>query len=516
MSGGVKETPRQKMVGMMYLFLTCMLAINVSDEVLDAFAIIDSGLNKTIETFNEKTEATYGDFDTALADNEKKVKKSWEIAQKVRVESDSLFNHIQRLKELMVRKVDGPEYDLSNIQQKSNSDVPAEVMIVKRKGKKLKEKINEYRDLITSYIQERDSSLRIAIEETLDTSDPKKESPDEPSYSWESKQFSHTPLSGAVALLSKMQVDVKNTESDIVNYLFAQIEAGSFKFNKLDARVLAPSSYILKGDTYKAEVFLAAVDTTKNPRIVLNTGAELKTFDKAGKAIYSARANTVGPKKWGGTIWFKTPSGVEKPYKFESEYIVAEPNVVVSPTKMNVFYVGVDNPVSLSAPGFSADRVRATMTNGKLIKRGGNYIARPNLPFKPAQIRVEAKFGNGWRHLRTVDFRVKEIPNPVAKVADMTGGKIKRNLLLAQFGVEAVMEGFDFDLEFKITGFTVSTIGKGGFTIDKPSKSDSFTPAQKRMIKSARRNQKIYIEDIKAKGPDGSIRSLPAIVFRIK
>ena len=117
MSGGVKETPRQKMVGMMYLFLTCMLAINVSDEVLDAFAIIDSGLNKTIETFNEKTEATYGDFDTALADNEKKVRKSWDIAQEIRIESDSLFNHIQRLKELMVRKVDGPEFELSDIKQ---------------------------------------------------------------------------------------------------------------------------------------------------------------------------------------------------------------------------------------------------------------------------------------------------------------------------------------------------------------------------------------------------------------
>ena len=97
----------------------------------------------------------------------------------------------------------------------------------------------------------------------------------------------------------------------------------------------------------------------------------------------------------------------------------------------------------------------------------------------------------------------------------MTGGKIKRNLLLAQSGIDAVMEGFDFDLEFKVTGFTVSTVQKG-YTVDQASKSDVFTPAQKKLIKSAKRNQKIYIEDIKAKGPDGTIRSLPAIVFRIK
>jgi len=510
-----KETPRQKMIGMMYLFLTAMLAINVSDEVLDAFTTIDNGLSKTVQTFEEKTKIKYSDFKIALDANPNKVRDAWKESEKVRLESDSVYHLIEVLKKRIVRTADGDDYDMKNIDDKANIDVPAEVMIVLGQGKKLKDAIVRFRELVLGMVAEKDERLRFAIQETLDTSKPEKKRKDDPSYTWESKQFSHTPLIGAITLLSKMQVDIRNTESDVVNYLFNQIEAESYKFNKLRAEVYAPSNYILKGDTYKAQVFLAAVDTTQNPKIVIDRQGELKNFDDNGRGLYSAETKKVGPVKWGGVITYKSPSGIEKPYEFEAEYIVAEPNVVVSPTKMNVFYVGVENPVSISAPGFSSDRVRATMTNGTLIKRSNDYIAKPKVVGRLAKVKVEARFDDGWRPLRTVDFRVKPIPDPLAKVAGLNGGKIKKNLLLAQNGVDAVMDNFDFDLKFRITGFTVSTIIKG-FTVDQASRSDLFTNQQVGMFRNLKRNQKVYIEDIRAVGPDGVTRNLPAIVFRIE
>ncbi|WP_321279799.1 gliding motility protein GldM [Marinifilum fragile] len=492
-----------------------MLAINVSNEVLDAFTTIDNGLSKTISTFEDKTAVTYGEFKTAYEANENKVRESWEYAQNIRTQSDSLFNYIQMLKEKIVEKADGPEYDMKNIKNRDNIDIPGEVMLVGRHGKDLKKAITEYRELVLSFVDVKDETLRRAISETLDTSKPKKNTKGDPNYSWESKQFSHTPLVGAVTLLSKMQSDVRNTESDIVNYLFNQIEAESFSFNKLKAEVFAPSSYILKGDTYKAQVFLAAVDTTQYPKVIVDRRGQLNEFDRDGRALYSAKADKVGPVKWGGILTYRTPSGIEKELEFSSEYIVAEPNVVVSPTKMNVFYVGVDNPVSISAPGFSSDRIRATMTNGKLIQRGNDYIAKPQVVGRDAKVLVEANFDGEWRPLRTVDFRVKPIPDPVAKIAGKNGGKIKKNLLLAQQGVDAAMDNFDFDLKFNITGFTVSTIQKG-FTIDEASRTDTFTPEQIKMFRNLKRNNKVYIEDIRAVGPDGVTRNLPAIVFRIE
>jgi gliding motility-associated protein GldM len=510
-----KETPRQKMIGMMYLFLTCMLAINVSNEVLDAFSIIETGLSKTVGTFDEKNEQKYKEFKNAYDVNPNKVKEAWDEATKVREESDKLFNEIQELKERIVRKADGPEYDMNNIQSKDDLDIPGEVMITLGNGKRLKKSITSYRDLVLGYVSPKDTSLRHAIELTLDTSKPEKEKVDDPSYTWESKQFSHTPLIGAITLLSKMQVDVRSTESDIISYLFNEIEAESFTFNELTAEVDAKSNYILKGDTYEARVFLAAIDTTQNP-VVVAQGRKLPIGDDR-RAVYSVPTDKVGEFEWGGFLTYKSPSGrnIERPFK--AKYTVAEPNVVVSPTKMNVFYVGVDNPVSVSAPGFTSDRVRASISNGngRLVQKGGEYIAQPQVVGRPAKVLVEAKFDDGWRPLKTVDFRVKPIPDPVAKVADMNGGKIRKNLLLAQTGVDAVMDNFDFDLEFKITGFTVSTIRKN-FTVDEVSRSDTFTPEQMKLFRDLRRNNKVYIEDIRAVGPDGVTRNLPAIVFRIQ
>ena len=182
---------------------------------------------------------------------------------------------------------------------------------------------------------------------------------------------------------------------------------------------------------------------------------------------------------------------------------------------MNVFYAGVDNPVSVSAPGFTADNVRATVDNGKLIKTDKGYIAKPKVIGKVANVRVEGKLDGKWRALKSMEFRVKAIPDPIAMVAGKSGGSINKNLLAMQTGVDAIMKDFDFDLKFKIKSFNVSTQIKG-YTRDERSNSDYFTKAQLKLLKGLRKSQKVYIEDIVAIGPDGTTRNLPTISFRIK
>ena len=511
-----KETPRQKMIGMMYLFLTAMLAINVSNEVLDAFTIIDNGLAKTVQTFEEKNQVIYGDFKRALDANTTKVKPFWDKAKEIQTKADELCEQLQNYKIDLVKIADGPEGRIDSIKKKDNIDVAAQLMIVGGKGKELKIQVSDYRELILGFIPEKDSLFKHAITEALNTNDPPRRKPDDPAYSWESLQFAHTPLVGVVTLLSKLQTDIRSTESDAVKYLFNQIEAESFPFNKLKAQVIAKSNFVLKGDTYEAEVFLAASDTTQNPRITLTGGGEITNFDpNSRRGIYSRKENKLGQKTWGGVVYYTTPSGEIKDYAFEAEYVVSEPQVVVSATKMNVFYSGVPNPVSVSAPGFTAANIRATVDNGSLVKKGEGYIARPKIIGKAANVLVEGKLDGKWRKLKTVKFRVKPIPDPIAMVASKSGGSINKNLLAMQTGVDAVMDNFDFDLKFKIKSFTVSTQVKG-FTRDEKSTSDYFTRSQLKMLKNLRKNQKVYIEDIKAIGPDGSIRNLPTISFRVK
>ncbi|HYX06620.1 MAG TPA: gliding motility protein GldM [Bacteroidales bacterium] len=535
-----KETPRQKMIGMMYLVLTALLALNVARSVLDAFVIVDEGLTKTTENFYSKNEMMYQAFEQAAAENPVKAGPWRDIANKVKKRSNNLVNYIQDLKKEIVYTSEGKdtpavtedgEINGMLIQGKDNADVPAQIMIGDNndgKANDLKDSIVDYRKFLIGWLRDKDSGIKASIEKSLDTSDPPRvEGQHE---TWQIEHFEHMPLIGVVTLMSGMQADVRNAESEILKYLYSQIDAGSFKFNSLEATVIPNTSYVLKGNEYQARVFVAAFDTTQKPVIYVGKYDSTKNSDGSydyhmignydslpvenGKGIYSIKPTQVGYHKWGGLIKLPSPSGgadIKKPFRME--YQVAAPNLVISPTKMNVFYLGVDNPVDISVPGIPADKIFPTMTNGKIRKQGGSYIVNPSRPGN-AIVTVFAEIEGKRKNMGFMEFRVKIVPDPVAKVAGMKGGDINKNVLLAQNGVLADMESFDFDLTFKVTEFTVSTT-QNGFVRDAKTRGNLFSSQQMEIMRNATRGQRIYIQDIKAVGPDGTTRSLSTIAFRI-
>lgn len=542
--GGGKETPRQKMIGMMYLVLTAMLALNVSAEVLDAFAAVDEGLVKTTEIYTEKNQGLYTEFDQQYAQNQQKVGPWKSKADEVKRKSDELIQYIQDIKiEILTKNGQGdPEDGVitedgeihgEHIKSKDKHDIPTNVLIGENDGKafELKEKIKEYREFMLSLVDEDNYTLIHSLETNLDTSDPPK-TEDGEKKSWEVKHFYHLPLAAVFPLLTKIQLDVRNSEAEIVQFLFNQISAGSIPFNKLEATVIPNTSYVLQGNPYKADVFIAAFDTTAAPVVfvgrydsTLNEETGLYEYEMIGqydsleivngRGKFSRLSSTLGEQTWGGIIKLRDPDGNFITKTFKRSFQVAKPNLVVSPTKMNVFYVGVENPVSISIAGIPGDKVSPSITNGVIRKqRDGEFIVLPKRPGN-SLITVTADIEGTRKNMGVAQFRVKGLPDPVVQVAGKKGGKIQRNVLAAQTGVFAVMENFDFDLEFKITEFTVSTTDRGGYTIDASTKGNVFTKQQLDLIKNLRRSQRLNIEDVKAVGPDGSVRSLAPIVFEI-
>jgi gliding motility-associated protein GldM len=184
---------------------------------------------------------------------------------------------------------------------------------------------------------------------------------------------------------------------------------------------------------------------------------------------------------------------------------------------MNVFYKGVDNPVDVSVPGFSADKIRPSISNGSITKAsGGGYTVRVSKG-TTANISVQAEMPDGSsKRLGPAEFRVKSVPNPTPYFAGKSLGdeKVKKAELTAAQGVIAKMEDFEFDLKFTVTRFKLTMI-IGGTPIEKISKNNRVTSDMKEMLKKAKRGQKIYIENIKAKGPDGTIRNLGALSFKV-
>jgi len=526
--GHGKETPRQKMIGMMYLVLTALLALNVSAEVLNAFILVDKSLNKTGENFKAKIDEIYTQFNVAAQENPTKVKPFKDKADEVAKLSQEMINYMNtELKMAMVLKADGPEvakkyeessYDASLIQKKDENNIPSEIFFVNEKGKELKGKINDYRDKLIEMVRavnkkKEDPPLIAALNQTFNTEDgPNQEGE---TQTWETLNFYQLPLAGSVTMISKLQTDIRNAEADVANYLLGQIEAGTFKFNKVEAIVNSPSNYVLKNQPYKAEVFIAASDSTQDPEIYI--GANKLTV-KGGKGIYTGNTSSVGIKSWGGVIKLKNPTtGDIQEYPFRSEYQVGEPSMAVSPTKMNVFYIGVPNPVDITVSGVPQDKIGVSISNGKISRKGDGYIVQVK-GGKDANITVTAKMDDGSsRNMGTKNFRVKKVPDPKAKIKLGTelsvGGVMKKNKL-ANARVVADLENFDFDLQFRISEFTLSATLKG-YVEEAKSRSGKLTSEQLAILKRIPPGQKVYFENIEAKGPDGSVRKLGSISFKL-
>lgn len=531
------------MIGIMYLFLTCMLALNVSKEVLDAFFIVNEGLKATTENFAKKNEVIYDAFDKSYNENKVKV-EPWKLkADSVRQAADKLVLRIQQLKDTIVKTADQlPDTTTSifleklnervplerGVSSKDNTDAPAQIMVGatgKGQGKVLKGQIEEFRTMLLGMVPSNSESLRKSIEKGLSTQDPPAE--EGAIHTWESHNFEHLPLVAVVTIMTQLQAAVRNSESDVITYLLNQIDAASFKFNKLEATVIANSNYVMAGSEYSAQIFLAASDSTATPIVQLGKVDSVKTNGvwtyslrgdgkivpvdpKKKVSVYSVKTGATGEQKYEGVIKIKQPGTddfVVKP--FRSSFIVAQPSLVVSPSKMNVFYVGVDNPVEISVPGVPSSQLKASMSNGSLSQSKEGYVARLKVPGK---VTISVTANN--KPMGSKEFRVKTVPSPVAEVNNQRGGTISIPVLQAQRNVVAKMENFDFDLKFNVTSFTISTRTKDGFIIDKRSDSDKINSEQKQLLAGLTRGQKIYFEEIKAKGPDGTERDLGAISFK--
>ncbi|MBU2650362.1 MAG: gliding motility protein GldM, partial [Bacteroidetes bacterium] len=218
-----------------------------------------------------------------------------------------------------------------------------------------------------------------------------------------------------------------------------------------------------------------------------------------------------------GLIKIKDPEGQDVTYPFSHEYIVAPPSLTVAATKMNVFYIGVDNPVSISVPGIAKERIRPSISVGSISPdpaSRGDWIVKVPSGARKAVVSATAEYQGQVMNMGSSEFRVKKVPDPVAEIAGMIQGAIEKNTLLAAGAIIPEMKDFEFDLYFKVTSFKMITI-IGGDLVQKNARGNQFTSEITSIIQSARRGQRILFENIQAEGPDG-IRSLNPINLEIK
>jgi gliding motility-associated protein GldM len=512
MAGG-KETTRQKMINIMYLVLLAMLALNVSDTILDAFKNINDSLETSRGNVNTSIEQLFTSFqNTKLKEEPARAQPIWEKANKAKAYAEELNGYIQNLKGQFASAGKGIDPETGDLVERGNQDIAQNIMINQKEGEKLKAKINETREKLVALLNPED---RASVTFSLEAKDPEKRVNGK--KNWEDINFGEgTPLTAANTILTKIQSDTRNAESDIVKRLFGNMDKSLVNLDQFAAVAVAPSSYVIQGQPYTAEIFLTASDSKSNPDISVGGG---RLNVKNGKGSYTGSTGSVGVFKWVGTIRVKQTDGQIKEYRTpEQTYQVAKPSATVSPDKMNVIYAGIPNPFSVSAAGFPLESVHASITGGSISGSNGKYVVNVGGAQigKELNINVSANSGGKTLNLGSQRFRVKGIPTPKAYIKGKSGGNVPLNWLVGSNAIETQLEDFVFDVNFKVIRFSTTFINPRSDAVTISNNGAGFGGQVKGALNSIRPGATVIFKDIVTEGPDGRQKVLDAITFIAK
>lgn len=244
---GYKETPRQKMIGMMYLVLTALLALNVSKDILEAFVVVNESLVVTTENIQKKNNISYANFEKQNLINPNKVGPFYKKALQARYYANSLVQYIESLKKTIVGEAEGldtataAKLPLRDVQKKDNYDIPTNFFIGQSQDGS-KGKARDLKDSITSFKKRMKALLKDTIGLNLGLLTEDTDNEIEGHVNWEMKNFYHLIMAGVVTNLNRIVSEVRNAEFDVVNSLYREISAEDFKFDKIDAKVVPKSS----------------------------------------------------------------------------------------------------------------------------------------------------------------------------------------------------------------------------------------------------------------------------------
>ncbi|HET6992746.1 MAG TPA: gliding motility protein GldM [Bacteroidia bacterium] len=535
---GAKLSSRQKMIGMMYLVLTAMLALNVSKEILDAFVTVNNGLENTGHSFDKDISSLYAKFDEKKSIDPLRVQTMWAKAQEAKKLSKDIGDYIDQMKKMLLRETEGYKHKeedtihLDFVDGKERYDIPTNILCGQSEegtdgqAHVLRGKLEAYKNSLLNLLP---PAEKAAMHLSIESKDP---TDGGEFHTWEMKTFYHTPLAADVTILSKIQDDVKGAEADVVEALLRQTDSDIIPFDTVAARVISPTNYVMMGDTFKADIFLAAFNKTLKPQILLGkfnplTGKMEGAYDSVpvnnGMGKYFVDANKEGIFTYEGVINMTTPKGKVMQYPFQSEYIVARPALTVSADKMNVMYAGLDNPITVSVPGFAAEKTHVHVNNGvmKPLGNGKYVISGLKAAMKPTtcDVSVTVTTDKGEeRSMGTMQFRVKNLPTPIVYPSGVT---TMRTSAASLYGCPGLVckygDDFNFEARAYVIDYSLDISDKSGQKFSSEGiKGFTLPPAAKTVLKNPMRGTKVTFYDVHAKGADGVLLHCPDMVYIIK
>lgn len=506
----IPKEPRQKMINMMYLVLTAMLALNVSAEILNAFKTVNSSLEKTNTVVNNSTNTIIASFQEKMEDpiTATKAKLWYPKAESIVNSSKSVYDYIEGLKNKILKAADFDPSKGDSSYKMDNLDVPTRLMIDQGEGKTLQKQLTDYKQFVLNVDPEimAEFSNNLPIDLTM----PKTQN--KGNNTWESAYFRMVPTVAALTILSKFQNDIKTSENRIVSFLHNKIGQVAVRFDTYAAVIGQSSNYLMPGQELEITAGVGAFSKKALP--VITIGGANTALGDDGAAHYKTTVNNIGTSSIPVSITYTDQEGVQQTIKKIVEYTVGQANASIALPKMNVLYIGVDNPVNIAASG-GAEKLQVGIAGGggSISGSRGNYIARVNSITDDCRISVSVD----GKLAGAQNFRVRPIPDPVATVgAYASGDNVPAGAFKAQAGVGAYIKDFPFELQYTVTSFTVVGDTEDGDIMEAVCTGNTWSGQARTLISKLRPGALVTIENIRATGPDGRTRKLPSLLYNIK
>jgi gliding motility-associated protein GldM len=510
------KEPRQKMINIMYLVLTALLALNVSAEILNAFKTVDNSLTSTNRTINASTSTILKSLDDKASNpadpNTTKAKIWLPKAQQVQQLSAGMYDYIEKLRNDILKEAGfnpnaGNKFDSSY--KLDNLDIATRIMVEKKKGPELRAKLDEYKKAILAIDPEiakefKDGGLQINTEMPRVQNKSNK--------TWEDAYFHMVPTVAAITILSKFQNDIRTTENKVIAFCHQQVGQVVIRFNKFDAIIGQSSNYLMPNQNLEIKAGVGAFSEQAKPTISI--GGQTQQIGDSGFVRYTTNVGSgLGSRSIPVHITYKDQEGNDKVIDRVVSYTVGQASTAIALPEMNVLYIGYPNKVTVTASGVGAEKISINTTGGNVTKSGpGEFIVSVS---QQADNFVITAVGDG-KTLGSSTYRVRLMPPASASVGGKkSGDNVSSAVLGNQPGVGAGIENFPLPLKYEVVRFQVVGTDDEGNLIRENCNGNLFTARAKQIIKSSKANDIITIEEIYCKGPDGKVSKLPSLLYNI-
>ena len=505
--------PRQKMINMMYLVLTALLALNVSSEILNAFKTVNKSLETTNVTVNKSTETILKSLVDKLSDPTTAAKAQiwYPKALAAQGYSKEVYSYIQKLKDRILTESGGDPKDPTKKYKEDNLDIPTRIMVDKGEGQRLYKMLQDYRTNILSKV---DPAVGEEFKTSLPINLDKPSSRSRSGKTWEGAYFHMVPSVAALTILSKFQMDVKTSENRVVQFCHNKVGEVIVRYDTYAAFAETNSSYVMPGDEMEITAGVGAFSKAAQPTV--NIEGQNVPLDIDGAAHRKMNAATsLGKHVVNVSVTFTDQEGKVQTIKKPIEYTVGQAAASIALDKMNVLYIGVDNPVSISTTAGGAEEVRVGISGGggSIAGGGGHYTARVNSVTDDCYITVTVNN----KVVGKSQFRTRTIPRPIAVVGSYeSGSNVPAGAFKAQAGVGCGIKDFPFELKYAVTKFTISADTDDGYIDDAPCTGNRWSADAMRILNNLKPGKTVTVDDIYAVGPDGRTQHLPSLVYYIK